>query len=147
MLIGDGPEKKALIRQADGLANLVFRDPIPKSQVAGVLRAADIGIMNSRKFAAFEGTRPCKLFDYMAAGLPIMDSMPGEAGRIVAEAGSGVNAEWEDPKSIATAIASMADDCELRTTLGANGYEYSLTHSREDTADDLARLLSCVVAR
>lgn len=142
VLIGDGPEKQKLVKQAVGLPNVVFRDPIPKSDVLMYLQCADIGIMHSRKFDAFTGTRPCKLFDYMAASLPIMTSMPGEAGRLVANANSGVQADWEDAQSIADAIMRLADDGDLRRQLGENGFRFSQTNSREDTAEILAGILS-----
>gem|GEM_PF-2501860 len=146
VLLGDGPEKKGLIEQARGLPNVRFLDPVPKTEVGDYLRAADIGILNSKKFKAFEGARPNKLFDYMSAGLPIVVSMPGEATRMVREASCGVEAEWENPRSIADGIRRLASDPELRSRLGASGFSYLSTyHTRESTARQLDKLLKSAV--
>lgn len=146
VFIGDGPEKRSLMQQAGALENVAFFDPVPKSEVATYLRAADIGLMNSRRFKAFEGARPNKLFDYMSAALPIVASMPGEAMRLVMEANCGVEAMWEDHESIATGVVRLADNPALRKELGLNGFEYlSHNHTRENTAKQLINLLTGVI--
>lgn len=146
--VGDGPDKGDLMRRSAGLENVEFHDPIPKEQVSDTLRAADIGILHSRAFQAFTGARPNKLFDYMAAGLPIVCALPGEALGLVNEAGAGICAEWENARSIAGAIVKLADCQELRDSLGGSGFRYvAHRHSRENTAVDLNDLLLRLIAQ
>lgn len=74
LLVGDGPSKVSAIEraQAEGIANVTFREPVPKDQLARLLRACDIGIHAVTPLPVFElGMSPNKLFDYLAAGLPI----------------------------------------------------------------------------
>lgn len=147
VLIGDGSLKDQLMEQADGLSNVEFRDPVPKTDVGDWLRAADIGLVHSRRFEVFEGARPNKLFEYMAAGIPIACTVPGEAWRLIDEAGAGVFAEWENPAALAAAISSLANAPERRHWMGRYGFEYvSRRHSREATASQLAELLDRVCA-
>lgn len=144
--IGDGSEKPSLVAQAHELDNVAFYDPVPKSQIGHLLMAADIGLLHSRKFDAFTGARPRKLFEYMGASLPIICTVPGEAWRIVHEADAGVYAAWEDPAALATAIRSLAADPIRRRQLGENGYEtIKRTGSLEAAGATLARALKTVV--
>jgi glycosyltransferase involved in cell wall biosynthesis len=144
--LGDGPEKDALIRQADGLKNVVFLDSVPKHEVYGLLQAADVGITSLMKSDVFEGIIPNKLFDYLAVGLPIVNIIPGETWRIVEKARAGVLAEPDNPASIAAAIQHLAHDETIRNTLaqGARAYAASM-RTREDTADHMSDLLDTVV--
>jgi glycosyltransferase involved in cell wall biosynthesis len=140
--IGDGSRKASLVAQADGLPNVRFYDPLPRSEIQDFLRAADIGLLHSRRFDAFTGARPNKLFEYMSAGLPILTTVPGEACQIVLDAGAGIHAEWENPHALAAAIVELASQPDTRREMGLRGHEYVIeNHSRERTAEDLAALL------
>jgi glycosyltransferase involved in cell wall biosynthesis len=146
VFIGDGSLKNDLVVQASDLRNVEFHDPIPKTEIGAWLRAADIGLLHSRRFEVFTGARPNKLFDYMAAGLAIVSTVPGEAWRLVDEAGAGLAAEWEDPGALADAIRSLADRPELRRAMGAKAFAAVIeTHSREATAARLATVLESVL--
>ena len=145
VFIGDGSLKRQLIMQARGLPNVQFYDPVPKTEIGPWLRAADIGLVHSRRFELFSGARPNKLFEYMAAGLPIVSTVPGEAWRLIQEADAGVHAEWENPVSLAAAVATLADAPTERRAMGQRAFAYvSRMHSRERTAAHLAALLRSV---
>lgn len=145
--VGDGPDKSDLTARAVGLHNIEFHDPVPKESVSQILRAADIGILHSRAFHAFTGARPNKLFDYMAAGLPIVCAIPGEALNVVEEAGAGIGAEWENAQSISDGICQLASSPDFRARIGTSGFTHvSHGHSREDTAITLHELLTHITA-
>lgn len=138
VFVGDGSEKPALMLQAAGLPNVRFYDPVPKAEVSTWLRGADVGVLTSRKFETFTGTRPRKLFDYMAAGLPVVCTVPGEASGIVRASQAGVNAAWENPIALSHALKTLAADGEMRRTLGKNG---QLSVQRDHSIASSAKLL------
>ncbi len=94
LLVGSGPAKEGHVRRArqEGLSNVDFRDPMPKQEMAGLLRACDVGMHTIAPLAVLDqGMSPNKLFDYMAAELPIVSNAvtgltrvvrDGECGRI-----------------------------------------------------------------
>lgn len=75
VFIGSGPEREKLVKYAaksDGCIRIL--DPIPHSEIASSLASAHIGVTSLPEpdDAKYEASSPIKLFEYMAAGLPIL---------------------------------------------------------------------------
>ena len=73
VLIGDGKEKGSLKRLAHelGATNVSFRDPVAKSEIPALLRAADVLVLTLVSSPVFkDGISPNKLFDYMGISPP-----------------------------------------------------------------------------
>lgn len=143
LLVGDGTRKAALREQAAarGLANVVFVDPVPKSEVPGLLGAADVGLHVLADVALFRfGVSPNKVYDYFAASLPVVTNCPGAVGALVEGAGAGVAVA---PEAVADGVRSVrARPAAERRALGAAGRAYlEQGRSRRDVADRLAALL------
>jgi glycosyltransferase involved in cell wall biosynthesis len=144
--LGDGPAKQSLLARAAGLGNVTFHDPLPRSEIDDFLRAADIGLLSLRRAEIFAGARPNKLFDYMAAALPVLSTVPGESWGIIQEADFGVYAEPGDPAALARAVLGLAADPDDRVARGQRGFDYlRRIVSREDTAADLAAVLASTI--
>jgi glycosyltransferase involved in cell wall biosynthesis len=145
VFVGDGPSKDALRVQAEGLDRVTFMDSIPKSEIAAVLRAADIGLLSLRQTKVFEGARPNKLFDYLASGLPIISTIGGEVAHVLAEAKAGT---FSPPEKLASTLLEWSRNPDQRRAMGRSGFEYvSNTLTREDTAQTLAAHLDRLSAR
>lgn len=74
-LIGDGPNKAALMQKAQDLSltQISFEDPVPKSEIPSLAAQADAFIFNLIDAPVFQfGISSNKLFDFMAAGRPII---------------------------------------------------------------------------
>ncbi len=144
LLVGQGPEKESLQKRAQqaGLPNITFLPPVARSQMAALTQAADLGYLGLQKKDLFRyGVSPNKLFEYMAAGLPILfaiDTIHDE----VAEAQCGFPIPAEDPQALADAlrrISQMPRD-HLRE-MGGRGCQYvQRTHTYEVLAQQYARL-------
>ncbi|HBH37855.1 MAG TPA: glycosyltransferase WbuB, partial [Curvibacter sp.] len=80
LLIGQGKLKPALQARAqrEGLDIVVFHEPVNKARLAGLMAATDVGMQILDNVPAFYyGTSPNKFFDYIAAGLPVLNNYPG----------------------------------------------------------------------
>lgn len=146
VLVGDGVLKRDLMADAEQrrLSNVQFRDPISKDKIPELFAASDIGLHCLADIPLFHhGVSPNKLYDYMAAGLPVITNTPGEVASMVEEAESG---EAVGPNEIAVAVKRIcALDGEVRRKLGANGRAWMAENrSRRALAEDLERLLSGV---
>ncbi len=121
VLIGDGAEKTRLMQRAqvEGLDSVVFLDPVPKTELAGLLASADLGLQILRNVPAFYfGTSPNKFFDYIAAGLPVLNNYPGWLAEMIKENNCGYVVPPEDPEAFADALITAAED---RKELDAKG--------------------------
>jgi glycosyltransferase involved in cell wall biosynthesis len=112
LLIGSGGEKAKLVAdaKAQNLDNLVFCNPIPKTDLIPVIKGADVGLQILANVEAFyRGTSPNKFFDYLAAGRPVLINYPGWLAEFVREKDCGFVVSPDDPQAFADALIAAAD--------------------------------------
>jgi len=126
VLLGDGKEKPTLLRQAEdlGVRNVRFLAPVPKKEMPGALAAADACIAILKPVELYKTVYPNKVFDYMAAGRPVVLAMQGVIQEVVEEAGAGITIKPDDQVAMANAIRELAVDQELRLEMGMRGRQY-----------------------
>ena len=126
VLVGDGKEKANLQAQADemGLTNVTFAESVPKAEIAGPLAAADACIAILKPLDEYKTTYPNKVFDYMAAGRPVVLAIDGVIREVVEAAGCGIFAEPGNPSVLAEAIRAMAADQGKARQMGLDGRTY-----------------------
>lgn len=145
VLLGDGKEKPALIREAEelDLANLTFMDPVPKSRVAELLSAADACIAILKPIELYKTTYPNKVFDYMAARKPVILAIDGVIREVVENAGCGLFCPPGDPKTLADRIMTLYNNQDEAILMGKKGYDYLKENfSRERIAADLLDVMN-----
>jgi glycosyltransferase involved in cell wall biosynthesis len=127
-LIGDGPEKQSVIQMAQELRlkNIHFRDPVPHSQVIGLLHASDICLVPLKLHLT--GAVPSKLYEAMAVGKPVVLVAKGEAAEIVRQHACGLVVEPGDIDGLSDAIRRLASDPEKRKWMGINGRRAAVEH-------------------
>lgn len=108
-LVGDGPEREHLRRLAGRLSNVSVEGPVPSEEVPALLATADVGLLILRDSPVFGwGISPTKLFDYMAASLPVVTSVRAPSD-IVSAVGAGLAAAPGDADSLAATLEVIAD--------------------------------------
>ena len=124
MFIGDGQCKPSLEHRVavECLDNCHFMPPIPKSELARILRqSVHVGLMVLKDVPAFyRGTSPNKFFDYLASGLPVINNYPGWLSEIICQENVGMVVPPGRPEAFARALIALADDPALTTSLGLN---------------------------
>jgi glycosyltransferase involved in cell wall biosynthesis len=145
VLLGDGKEKPALQAQAAGLglANLLFLPPVPKTGMVQALAGADACLAILKPLEAYKTTYPNKVFDYMAAGRPVVLAIDGVIRQVVEAAGCGLFAQPGDPSALAQVIQALAADPGRSRSMGLAGREYLQEHfSRDKIAGKLLEILN-----
>jgi glycosyltransferase involved in cell wall biosynthesis len=148
--LGDGKEKPALQKKAAELhlANLLFLAPLPKDAMAGALAGADACLAILKPIEEYKTTYPNKVFDYMAAGRPVVLAIDGVIRAVVDAAGCGIFAQPGDPFALASAIRSLAADRARSRQMGLAGRRYLEEHfSRSALAARLAGILEAMTSR
>lgn len=84
VMIGYGPGKDTLIKQAQEMQNVHFHDAVPQSELVTLLSGADVGVVVLRTDSlSYEYALPNKLFEYAAAGLGVITGKGPELERFV----------------------------------------------------------------
>jgi glycosyltransferase involved in cell wall biosynthesis len=149
VLIGDGKEKPNLVLRATEkkMANVMFLPPVAKLGMADVLAASDCGIAILKPIPLYGTTYPNKVFDYMAAGRPVVLAIDGVIRTVIEEARAGVAVPPGDARALAEAVRSLADAPSAARKMGARGRAaVERDFSREEQARELERLVKEMVA-
>lgn len=126
VLVGDGMQKKALVERATELKldNVIFHNPVNKAKLAGLMASADVGLQILANVPAFYyGTSPNKFFDYISAGLPVLNNYPGWLAELIIKAQCGFTVLPENPQAFADALEQAADHREMLIEMGRNGQQ------------------------
>lgn len=143
LLVGDGKEKKALMQKAAifDLPNVLFLDPMPKNQIADLLAASDACLAILKPIEMYKTTYPNKVFDYMAAGKPVICAIDGEIRRVVEAAGAGVYVEPGNANMLAGVIKNLAKNRQLCRIMGRAGRDYLNQHfARNQISKDFEKV-------
>nr|BAL54385.1 glycosyl transferase family protein [uncultured Chloroflexota bacterium] len=144
LLIGDGKDKPRLQQKAKewGLNNVTFLPPAPKREIPAFLQMADIGLAILKPLEEYKTTYPNKVFDYMAAGKPILLAIDGVIRAVVEEAGCGIFVSPGDARALAQAARQLAADPSLQQAMGGRGRAYLEEHfSRQVLGEQFRQLL------
>lgn len=126
VLVGDGMQKKALLERAVELQldNVIFHNPVNKAKLAGLMASADIGLQILANVPAFYyGTSPNKFFDYISAGLPVLNNYPGWLAELITKEQCGFAVPPENPQAFADALEQAANQREQLIEMGRNSQQ------------------------
>ncbi|MCE1254427.1 MAG: glycosyltransferase family 4 protein, partial [Anaerolineae bacterium] len=144
LMVGDGKEKNNLQQQAldYGLNNILFIPPVAKSEMDAILAAANLCIAILKPIELYKTTYPNKVFDYMAAGRPVLLAIDGVIRDVVEKAQAGVMVPPGDAESMAKTILNLSLSPDTCLLMGKNGRAYvEKYYDRKQTALLLESLL------
>lgn len=123
-LVGNGRDMALFQAQAASLGlterEVEFLGFLPNDRALEIVAAADVGANPLHDGEKHDTCVPNKLFDYMAASLPVLTSDTVPSARIVRETRSGEVFRSRDAKSLADALERLADP-EVRAAEGRSG--------------------------
>lgn len=122
-IVGDGPERPALAKAAvdAGLGpHIVFAGMVPYPRMPDELARFDVAVAPYPPLDRFYFS-PLKIFEYMAAALPIIASRIGDLPNVVREGQTGLLVPPSDPVALAAAIAKLARDPTRARRMGQAG--------------------------
>ncbi|MBQ5458476.1 MAG: glycosyltransferase, partial [Bacteroidales bacterium] len=109
------------IKSENGWEKVEYLGYIDRKQVNEVYSRSVAGLIILHPMPSYIDSLPIKMFEYMAAGIPIICSdFPLWKG-IVESAGCGVCVNPFDTEAIANEIARLCNNKETARTMGANG--------------------------
>ena len=115
-LAGTGDKFAAWVDAARMDERIQFPGWVGPPQLAALAESADVGLVCYKPESLV--AMPNKIFEYMSFGLPILNSIPGEAAELVESEGLGVNYTAGDEAGLAACIDAMAGNRDLRREAG-----------------------------
>ena len=122
LLIGHGPEFSAVAQQVRNLGlERVVQMPgrLPRSAIAQYLAGSDIAVAPYPSLDRFYFS-PLKLFEYMAAALPVVASSQGQIVDLIEHGRTGILVPPGDIAALADGIVGLAASPSLRRQIGAS---------------------------
>ncbi len=110
-LYGDGDQRERLEKRCadEQIANVRFLGSVPKEAVGGICRSAQLNLINVQPSGISRyGVSWNKLFDYMAAGRPILSTLKVRYD-LIDRYRCGISTEEQTPQAIADAIVEIAE--------------------------------------
>jgi glycosyltransferase involved in cell wall biosynthesis len=126
LIIGDGIEKTNLdiTIKENGLSNVLSLPTVPQHQMNRYYSLFDFSIIPLVRNDLFKMTIPSKLYECMAAEIPIILCVDGEAREIIHQAEAGHFVEPEDHETLSELILNVAENIEHEKGRGVNGRCY-----------------------
>jgi glycosyltransferase involved in cell wall biosynthesis len=144
LIIGDGPWRSRLERQAGGLGNVRFLGPLGESEAIAHLQAADVFAFPSTIRSEAFGLSQLKA---MACGLPVVSStLPGVAW-LNRHDETGLTVPPGDAAALTWALSLLLGDTDVRQRLAQGARRRAHEFSRERmTAAHQALYADCLAA-
>jgi len=153
LVIGGRPSEPDLVRVREEAGRLgvdervTFAGLVGPSRVAGLLREADALVLPTTDTRWARYTSPLKLFEYMAAGKPIVASDLPALREVLRDRENALLVAPGDPDALAAGIRRVLDDPALARRLASRALQDAATYSWERRAERLEALLVRVVDR
>lgn len=139
-IYGDGNERPELEQYVkdNRLTNVIFKEKhIPFEEVAWVVSQATVNVMNYQKNFGIHGVSSGKMFQYFAAGKPVLCNIKLNYSEI-SRNNLGIDRELDTPEQYAAAIRELAEQPQAdydamcaRVRETAKRYDYKILAAKE----------------
>jgi glycosyltransferase involved in cell wall biosynthesis len=146
LIVGDGPERSSVADKVSsyGLQEAVhFAGSVDPEAVPGFLASMSVGVAPYPDLPSFYFS-PLKVFEYLAAGLPVVASRVGQLAELIQDGVNGLLSPAGDAKSLAAALHRLQKDPELRYRLEQAARATALEHTWERSARRILQVAGLV---
>ncbi len=121
-IVGDGQLKNKLIdlKNEIGIDNLIFEKLIPKHDLVNYFQNSMVSLIPLNSNPILDTSSPNKLFESLAAGVPIIQTTNGWIKDLIAENNCGFTVDAHDENSMAEVLIHLADNYDLALDMGKN---------------------------
>ena len=153
VIVGGQPQEEDLERlkayalDIDCASRVEFTGAVPPGDVARQLARADVLVLPNRQSAISDRfTSPLKLFEYMAAGRPIVASDLPSIREVLTHERNALLAEAGNPQAFVASIRRLKDDSDLRDRLARQAFADVRDYTWAKRAERLEALFAKVVS-
>lgn len=147
---GGGSQAGKLAEQVSTrqLDNVKLLGLLPHANVPDVWAAGDVSMISLADSSLADGTRPAKMYEAFAAGVPVVAAIRGEGAALLAEAGGGIPVAVGGHDEFINAIRRLQVDPDTRQQMSDAGRKYAELHLSPDAvASSYLEILKQAVAQ
>jgi glycosyltransferase involved in cell wall biosynthesis len=147
LLIGEGQLKAELVMRAkqENISNVTFLDLMPKSVLVGYIQHALVSVIPLKPIPVLDTSSPNKLFESMAAGVPVIQTTQGWIKEFITTHQVGFTVDGHQPSQMAEVLIELKDDPEQSQRIGKRGQEIASKFFDKDyLADKMLQILKAV---
>jgi glycosyltransferase involved in cell wall biosynthesis len=119
-------ETAAALSAAQGAGDLRWHGFLPNAEALTLVSGSMAGLSLLHDEPNYRHSRPTKVIEYMARGVPVVTTPTPPARALVDGAGCGIVVPFGDPEAAADAVIRLEHDDGLRRTTGAAGHAAAL---------------------
>lgn len=129
VIAGNFPNKELenRVRKLEGWNLVDFRGYVGREDIASILESSSIGMVTLHPTPSYLNSMPVKLFEYMAASIPVIASDFPLWKSIIYKAKCGICIDPLDPEKIAKAIDYLIDNPQTAAEMGEYGRQSVLS--------------------
>lgn len=134
VLIGEGQLKQALLERIDRekLTNVMVLDLMPKTKLVSFIQHALVSLIPLKPLEIFDTSSPNKLFESLAAGVPVIQTTQGWIKSFVAEQRIGYTIDGNHPEELAEKLIYLLDHPEEAVSMGIRSREVAMQYFDKD---------------
>ncbi len=120
LIVGDGPGRDRLeqrVKSSKVVGSVEFTGPVDPTEIPGLIASMDVAVAPYKNLENFYFS-PLKVFEYMAAGLPVIASKIGQLTELIEDGNNGILIAPEDPKAMTEAFDKLRRNPDLRKLMG-----------------------------
>jgi glycosyltransferase involved in cell wall biosynthesis len=124
-------QDQGLRKEVESLAGwkqVEYKGHVGRTEIAAILNSSDIGVVTLLPIVNYMESMPVKMFEYMAASLPVLASNFPLWITIIEDNKVGVCVDPTSPSAIANSIKSMLFDKKELTTMSSKGCLLAESH-------------------
>lgn len=134
LLVGGGDGRTDLERNIRNreLRNVVLWPAASSEELPGILAAADLCLLTARQYRVLEQSVSDRLFDYLAAGRPVLLNYSGWQRELLESSGAGLGTTLGHHGEFFEHLCQLCDQPELRRRMGASARRLAETKFHPD---------------
>ena len=129
LFIGDGQQRDEILEyiRINQINNIRILGLMPKNDLVAFVQRAYIMLVPLEGKPILDTSSPNKLFDAMAAGIPVIQTTQGWIKTLLIENNCGFTVPYNNPEALAEVCTSIANNLELRNQMGLNSKKLATT--------------------